>query len=321
MPKKLNKTYFGIPKTPIDDSTVFYASFDGTTVAEVGSITSISNDKGFSASATGLGLKSNLVVNSETLIQIKNIYAIRDLMTIDCLVEVKNILIPNNSALQFGFGFSNGWLRVKSADLVPNSINHIRVIKNGSNRYTYVNGKSVSPMFYEGDNIVNSDLIVRLSRGSDASGIACEMLSICDLHISNIDRGAVFATLPDDFINGKAVIAPAFNPQRNTYTDALMAQYKVDTIQRDNGKWELQGSRPTLSAKKHIQSSSFGAGGAWIANDNIIIKGLAGEIISGVIDTDTALATVVKASGVSSNVIYLDDVSKFTLGDQSDTIR
>src|SRR5690606_12303584 len=53
--------------------------------------------------------------------------------------------------------------------------------------------------------------------------------------------------------------------------------------------------------------------------DKIKVKGIAGEVITGVIDADTALARVVQ--WVSNTSFVVDDISKLVVGDKFTTAK
>ena len=58
--KRMVKTYHGIPKTPIDEHTVFYASLDGTDIAEIGGNPVLNTFDKTYYMPTGYGRKANV---------------------------------------------------------------------------------------------------------------------------------------------------------------------------------------------------------------------------------------------------------------------
>lgn len=308
MPKKLNKTYFGIPKTPIDNNTVFYASLDGTTKAEVGG-TGIENGvaKSFTNSPTGLGLYAK---------DFRSVYEMStplDVFTIDMIFKVNTftpVLTENSPFLgvanaRFFTISKDGYLRFTNTNVYKLSLDtyyHVRLSQSLGNMYFYVNGKLVLTIPSSLQNVT----ITKFMYGGwfDSNGLPSTTANIylCDLSISNIDRGDYFPTLPQDFIEGYASIVPSFNNQRQVYADSLTSEYKKEIVkfkQEDN--------------PSHIKVLN-NPGQVWRTGDQIKIKGLTGEIISGVIDTDTALARVV--SSIDSSNFILDDVTKLSVGDK-----
>ena len=130
---------------------------------------------------------------------------------------------------------------------------------------------------------------------------ACNFV-FSDLSVSNIDRGDTFATLPQDFIDGYADIAPAMDGQRKVHSDALTSQYTIG-IAKGDGTEHSKGIEVIQATK-----------GQWKSGDTVKVRGSAGGIISGVIDSDTALATVVES--VSNGTTFkLNDVSRFSIND------
>jgi len=88
---KMLKTYHGIRKTPIDSNTVFYASFDGTTVAEVGNLGNALQtiQKVYVPSPTGnaLNIPSSLGFN-ERVVDLSKTYK-TGVVSLDFFVEAK----------------------------------------------------------------------------------------------------------------------------------------------------------------------------------------------------------------------------------------
>jgi len=125
---------------------------------------------------------------------------------------------------------------------------------------------------------------------------------LSDVHISNIDRGSLFPNLPADVISGDAVIMPAYTDQRKINSEAQMSQTTTG-IAKGAGTGHNRGITATQATT-----------GIWASGDTIKVTGIAGELVSGVFDTDTALARVVEAV-TASNTVKVDDVSKLAVGD------
>ncbi len=310
---KMLKTYHGIRKTPIDSNTVFYASFDGTTTAEVGGEPVLYGIATYLPVSTGIGLKSTSGN--------KMFYAIpyNDILTIDhwafgtgsvvLLNKNKEPLIYLSSAYLRTYFSAGDW---NSKDLPADNPlreigveTHVRIVLNNNTHkaIVYINGvklgeyNDINPWY--GDvselNIVVGDLNGVITY---PPSLGC---SISDLMISDIDRGDVFATLPQDFIDGYARIENAFTGQRKQYADPLTSQYTLG-IAKGAGTGHTEGITATQVT-----------GGQWATSDTIKVKGKGGEIISGVIDTDTALAKVV---GWVDSVNYIvDDITKLSVND------
>jgi hypothetical protein len=316
------KTYHGIPKTPIDANHIFYASLDGTTTAEVGGSLNLGTGS-FRPMPTGLGY----VVGTSAVPNILPVNLLQeDQFTID--VEFYHIsdgalfsLFDSNNRMLFML-FIDSTLKVidiyKYSDPVnltgwTSALSFPFVKDNGYHQLRLTNNNGIYKIYLDGvlKSTSNLDIFKGLQAsklgigfGGKANGtIATAYYTSCpisDISISNIDRGAVFATLPQDFIDGYARISPAFNGQRQVFSDALTSQYTIEKVTASTG------GRPKQF------TVSQGTANQWTAGDTIKVTGLGGEIISGVIDTDTALAKIVSATG---QTIIVDDISKFVVGD------
>lgn len=305
--KTMLTTYNGVNKTPIDSNTVFYAGFDGTTTAELGTLTTNITTPTYKPCATGIGLYiadgkyvSTDITVGQTAITVSGWFNTDDLWTNAATSALRAI---------FGFVASLGFEKTPTTDqfcIYDNGqynftvakpatpMTFVRVIYVGTTMSVYFNGTLV----YTRTVSVNSNTItnVKLGFGTASWGYVG---TVSDFSVSTIDRGTTFATLPADFIAGTARVAPAFG-QRSIYSDALTGQYTF-------GKASIAGyTDPGITPSR--------TSGDWTADDTIKVKGNRGEVISGVIDTDTALAQLIK-DGDTTGVLYLNDVSKFTNGD------
>ncbi|AZV57913.1 hypothetical protein [Clostridium sp. AWRP] len=317
---KMLKTYHGISKTPIDANTVFYASFDGTTTAEVGNTPTIIGSPSFKSGLTGLGVKVNQNNRLEYSLNLDTALT----YTIDFILNMHDNTLYNNYIFIACANNSliNLFSLMQRADntimlyytdslnmdfiIDNNKENHIRIIRKATSANIYVNGKFIGsltglPALASGENTLKIG-----SSSSDVTPI------ISDLSISNIDRGSTFATLPQDFIDGYARIAPAFNSQRNVFSDALTTETKqelIDVSGTGNKSYIKLGD-----VTDWIKDDST----KWNAGDKIKLDTLTGEIITGVIDTDTAIAKIIKyvptVTSGSFN-INVDDISKLSVGD------
>lgn len=323
---KMLKTYHGIPKTPIDANHVFYASFDGTTVAEVGGAPTSGSMNGYKPSSTGLGAVTPsgyvgypLSLSSTVMTLDFSIIPTGDIMTknIGAIKYIANVRDSGGNVL-FHIGRSNtsdgigGWVGTPTCSTVcyftdnitnmflTSKICHVRCIMNTANNTLslYVNGTLILTQSIAGSFTLNQ--IASLYFSNSVGGFV-----INDVSVSNIDRGANFATLPKDFIDGYARIVPAFNNQRQVFSDALTSQYTCELI------------KTTASGRVKQFTVTQSVTGQWTAGDTIKVTGIGGEIITGVIDSDTALAKVlVPITTLNvSQVIQLDDVSKISVGD------
>ncbi|ALB46203.1 hypothetical protein [Clostridium beijerinckii] len=317
------KTYHGVPKTPIDSNHVFYASFDGTAIAEIGGATNVSD--GFYPMPTGLGAnisnlnasvsipKIDITIDMFVFIDLKN-----DANTPHELIALKSA--SNNMLARIMWDTSNRLsvyvgndiaLYSRSNSLFAGKLQHIRVTITQTSIGMYVNGKKLENYYLNVGTTFHgiTDNIAKIVNTDNAYLGTSAYIS--DFSISNIDRGSTFATLPQDYIDGYARIDKAFNEQRNVLSDALISE--VDFVQVKcsgaNGKSISLGDS-TDWAKDD--------GTKWNNGDRVKIKGLGGEIISGVIDSDTALGTLVRpsiGSGTTGIQLYMDSVAKFSVSD------
>lgn len=330
MPKKILKTYHGLPKTPIDDNTIFYASLDGTLTPEIGGAVDTTSNNLFKPSITGLGATKN--VNGANRLRFNSIMpSLSDstnALTVDCTLYSTG---SKTSAQQFLWILSNingdgGYLinlrigtdnklvitsyaddvatqsSCTDTDVMPLGLVHIRVvIKGGNSFYLYVNGKLKSS---KTNGTVYRTIAVPkyMYILSDEPGIRwldSTLNTMCNITVSNGDLGTNFPTLPQDFIDGYARVVPAPTAQRSIYSDALTSEYKTDIVKIGTNLPQITNSRTS---------------GNWTSGDTIKVKGMAGEIISGVIDSDTALAKIVQ-DGTNTTTFYVDSTDKFTVND------
>jgi len=76
------------------------------------------------------------------------------------------------------------------------------------------------------------------------------------------------------------------------------------------------GTCTGLTAAPVSASTTAGVAGVWSASDTIKVKGAAGEVVSGVIDGDTASCKIIEdVTGTSPIVMKVDDVSKLAVSD------
>lgn len=314
------KTYHGLAKTPIDANTVFYASMDGTTVAEVGGALA-ANSPTFQLALTGLGITSAFssditgydvnVGTIDLMANFDNAFVSGSQVYLLHAYNVANsktalLVYTVNGALYLAAGSQSITNGIQASIANPNlkGYHHVRVRWNATNMYLYIDGVlKITIASGASDRYVATKLY-----NSQTNGTSYIMKGLCDISISNIDRGAVFATLPQDVIDGYARIAPAFNTQRNIFSDALISEAPLAQVKCAGGNnKEIALGDSTDWIKDD--------GTKWNTGDRIKVKGLGGEIITGVIDSDTALCRTIEFKNHPVTSIRVDDVSKLSVGD------
>ena len=324
--KQTMKVYHGIPKSITDEHTLFYESCDGKLDNSYTVIHPIS----FYPNVTGYGVyetttdEFSFALTTECKIQTK-------VFTIDFWATMKTpvnnsyagrlfeITFNNNSNYKIRLErdsssnkfhlWENGNLIYGEFDFSSANINkphHFRIIfKVGDYCKMYIDGKEPNIVLYQNKLTTTFEYIshIRLS-GSN--------FSISDFHLSNIDRGDYFPNLPQDFIDGKAVIKPRMG-QQQIKGDPMYSQVTNLKVEAFTGV-----EYPTLVDNnyymhRHNPELSVKGANHWNAGSSFRIKGLNGEVISGVIDTDTALCRIEKC--VSNYSFIVNDVSKLVEGD------
>lgn len=334
--KQKMKVYHGIPKSITDEHTLFYESCDG----KLDNSYTVINPISFYPNVTGYGVygtttdEFNFALATECKIQTK-------VFTVDFWATMKTpvnnsyagrlfeITFNNNSNYKIRLekdSSSNRFHLWENANLVfgefdfssanTNKPHHFRIIfKVGDYCKMYIDGKEPNIVQYQNKLTTSFEYIshIRLS-GSN--------FSISDFHLSNIDRGDYFPNLPQDFIDGKAVIKPRMG-QQQIKGDPMYSQVTNLKVEAFTGV-----EYPTLidnNYYRHRYNPELSVKGAnhWNAGSSFRIKGLNGEVISGVIDTDTALCRITKyidgaKRGQNYVIVEVDSLSKLIVGD---TIR
>ena len=231
MKEKL-KVYHGLPKTPTNENTLFYASFDGSLRPEIhhGPMIKQGEERSFSAGITGYCLKE-INNRSDITYEIPE-YATNNLpevSTVDLWAYYPghqgklmrfiyamfcDILVGEDSYLYIGF-----WRNRVKIRILDEGYYHFRLILKPLNRATgetsvdlYINGKKEGTYVTTISDSENPPATVSFGHTND-SNYAC---AVSDVHVSLEDLGDYFPTLPQDFIDGKAIVVPALN-QRQSY--------------------------------------------------------------------------------------------------------
>ena len=335
--KEKMKVYHGIPKSHIDGNTVFYASFDGTVIPEIGNEPTVTTPS-FTPNATGLGVSTNLCIPTLRLDN-KYVYTCDlwvDTSVISSLKGTTNQLYimrgreksdTNNSFLLYYVGTNNiiyiacdkksgSYAQTYATMPLDSKFTHFRVVSTISGLKVYINGIIVMSINIPYTDRYDFDMLY-----NSMSGQRYTTNKICDLHISDIDRGDYFPNLPQDFIEGKAIIKPRMG-QQQIKGDPLYSQTTellVDSSAKLPKPYNnIANSDGTYTHLYKPELSVLNAN-LWNNASKLKIKGLNGEIISGVIDSDTALCKITKdipqTSGNSNVSVSVDDTSRLSVGD------
>lgn len=336
--KEKMKVYHGLPKTPTNESTIMYASFNGSVVPEIGGPFQIQSTGlkpiiDYKPSVTNLGLRCT---TSNDALYYTDIH-FDDYITVDFWDTDGALRFISKSAVA-----SNGYVLNKTSDNVifwgkENTISksiptnsqykHFRfIIKKREKVVVYVNGnklleeKATTYAHYL-DSPLRLFLFNKHGNGSHTSNSTVGG-NICDLHITKGNLGDNFSTLPQDFIDGKAIVVPSFHhrqsygdPVLNQVTNLLVPAQSVNEI----GKYYSTTSKNEEGLEQCLKHPHLFAGNwhNWIqTHGKFTIKCYDNTTITGVFDTDTALAKVVRASTGPTNKIYLDTVDKLVVGDK-----
>lgn len=320
MKEKL-KVYHGLPKTPITDDTVFYADssiFSGN-VTYLPSITGYSVksdnilplDKPSKVSTVEFWINGNVIEGTDTrffLLRSGDNY-VNFRTGSDNTLHV-DVYIKETNTVHFS------WVRLE--EIKQNSTyNHVRVVFDTEklNITYYFNGVPYSVrtdrtpfevMHQVLDNVV--DVKFDVSRG------------FSDFHLSSAVNYDYFPTLPQDFIDGKAIVVPSLN-QRQSYGDPVLHQ--VTELLVRNQPLDVLGTIYDLNDKDsdnlercftNPELRTAYADGWEQGQAKIRITGLEKSIITGVFDTDTAKCRIVSEVR-NTKIVPVSSVSGISVGD------
>lgn len=333
--KQKMKVYHGISKSITDEHTIFYDSFDGVT-------TSLKdNNFSFINSPTGYGIKIldtqhmkrgiplvNTGVETHTLecwfhsgTTSFDIFNFEDKSTSD---QMKNrsvtLYYTTARGIQLTY-FAEGSESQPRTISVPKTINigwtHVRLIIEGNLVSLYVNGKLHSETITK----IRPFGSVWLGAYTGFGGSEYKIPLMSDLHISKINRGDYFPNLPQDFIDGKAIINPRMS-QQQIKGDPMYSQ--VNTLKvpcHTESDWSLYNPIAINGThQSYINPELSIAGGTnWLNGSLIRLRGLNDEIISA--NTTPTVKTVngTTVQGVWSGLGT--NQATFTIGDNTVTLK
>lgn len=328
--KQKMKVYHGLPKSTTDKHTILYASLDGVSNPEIGTATSkyaSSNTLTFKPNFTGYGSKN--IGKAFKLTQPTSNEITIDFYSTNIQFSWWAVKLYNDNQY-VGCLYSNGNSSILRL-YCPKPSTHYDLVglseipTEGHIRWCHNLVTGESSLY------VNGSLIKKTSTGIKSSEVTIVAIGaaydsaqdtppigfkISDLHVSNIDRGDYFPNLPQDFIDGKAVIKPRMG-QQQIKGDPMYSQVtelKVSVTNANDWVNVANGFvQSVINPEISLNDGGFPSGSL------LKIKGLNGEVISGVIDTDTALCRVLRA--IETNHLVVDSIDKLSVGDQLRAIR
>lgn len=343
--KQKMKVYHGLPKSATDKHTVFYSDLDGTLTSNHGEPTIITTQPTYLPTLTGLGANTDC----EYTIPKSKVTTIDFIAKIpyplpsatNYFVKLKDSVTSNSIEILLGkdntlhFDFKNGstlkvtylWVDINWEKNLNNTTpegtyfrfildpQHPRFVK------VYINGKVFNVQ--SNKNSLTDDVkkliidtmssidVIQLSQPS--TGVV-----IADLNISDIDRGEYFSNIPQDFLVGGATVKSRMN-QQQIKGDPMYGQItelRVPTEAVSGTKYNKTPNADSMyTSLKNPELSTTGSD-TWSAGSKIKIKGLNGESISGVIDTDTALCKVIPKNIGNCDKFICSDVSALKVNDK-----
>lgn len=347
MHKEKMKVYHGIPKSVTDEHTVFYASLDGNTETTIGDITATKLQ--YVPSVTGYGTilysPSILPLNYSTKYLTTDYWVIppTSISSSTGLVYfIKNtgdynslgLYITSGGALSVALYDSTlNFISGTAKNVYPGFISkfggkptHLRLTINPKELKVYINGNLAFEEALNNTGNISFEGILIGAYRTTSTGIVTVggIVALSDVHISDIDRGDYFPNLPQDFIEGKAIIKPRMS-QQQIKGDPLYSQVTellVDSSTKLPKPYSnIANSDGTYTHLYKPELSVLNAN-LWNNTSKLKIKGLNGEIISGVIDSDTALFRILRFkdgkpvnSTLTRSEVVVDSVSKLSVGD------
>lgn len=324
MKEKL-KVYHGLPKPPIMSNTLLYSSLDMDNNPTIGlmngTITSVvPSPYGYGANdSTGvLTFHLDEPTDCFTLdLFVSKFYAVSsgNKIFLDFLTEsgerTFSIQAPSQSSRLTLVSVSNsGWQHINN----EGKDSFIRLCVTKSNIDVYIDGVLThSSSVYSFDKPIS-----KLNLTLRSTHIPCSVSHLC---VTKGILGDYFPTLPQDYIDGKAIVVPALN-QRQSYGDPILHQVTELLVPKtETGQYypysntaDSDGLFPSLFDP---ELATYGAN-TWNSGSKLKITGLNNSIITGVFDTDTALCRVVEKAESLTNTditVKVDDVSRLNVGD------
>lgn len=326
--KEILKTYHGIPKALTDKDTILYVSLNGSTVPEIGNITfnqQLYSDTAFTPHIVGLGLDTGSCYclsydkfKPKSPITVDMWYTPRPSGDASYLFRLKKPGEVTFRALRLnrdGMLYVNEFNNNANASNKMNTVlkhdipHHIRFVMDDTNNTLYVNGKLIG----KAPSSVPLDTLTELHLGTyDLNWCARGIIS--DIHISNVDRGDVFPNLPQDFIDGKAVVQPLIG-QRRIWSDTNTLN-KMDIVvpHKDaSTQFMYRGDQLFNLPEITVEKAE-----TWESGSKIKIKGYDGDLITASAPGNLPEVTTTEGTNVVGSWTGLStSEATFTLGANS----
>ena len=313
MHKEKMKVYHGIPKSATDEHTIFYKEIPYTSdlcIMPTGYGSRITSQTAITKIASPSEITVDFWLYAKKLKSVAGAWS----CILNCVNESneRQFAVIHDQYCLYAWYKNFGWNNGYKVPLTTHT--HVRVICTNNKVFVYINGKLYFSSTNTGFNPSDTIKTLYIFDGYHDSN---SEIYISDVHISNIDRGDYFPNLPQDFIDGKAIIKPRMS-QQQIKGDPLYSQVTellVDSSAKLPKPYSnIANSDGTYTHLYKPELSVLNAN-LWNNTSKLKIKGLNGEVISGVIDIDTALAKITKTPNSMQNTMVVDDVSKLSVGD------
>ena len=246
----------------------------------------------------------------------------------------QSLMSPNMVAIHRFLGIdksTNGMDRISISayknNVTVNSTGFFDVPTNKYSLFQFIVKGMISYYYIDGELVLTQDLN---SFNMDVTKFNCLQFLIpynvngefyIERFIISKDTSIIPNCIPNDHKNGKAIIKPRMN-QQQIKGDPLYSQVTellVDSSAKIPKPYSNTANSDGTYTHLYKPELSVLNANLWNNTSKLKIKGLNGEIISGVIDSDTALCKITKdipqTSGNSNVSVSVDDTSRLSVGD------
>lgn len=333
--KEFKRVYHGVPNSTPDSNTLFFHTYESNTpkIDTTNSYTVLGSKKPISM-PSGVGTygyrdKINIDLSSLTVFTLEGWITINESSTNKFFSVEGDTEVPLYGKSYMQCNLTNNYIMTEffspgtspvyfkevltpsiSSKDTPITAHYLRIVfdKSKSSMTVYVNGVKTLDKVYSDTRISTLfDYGTRiLIRGYENSGVGSSNVATSEVQVSKIDRGDYFPNLPQDFIDGKAIIVPKLG-QRQRMGDPVSAHTSYVSCNNMSTDWSASDGNKRYCLKYPELSKVT-------TEDSITLSGLCGELIGGTIDTNTALARV--TSVISSTSFFVDDATGLSMGDK-----